>query len=125
MTYYDLPIRLKISYFYFFLQGALGMLLCIGIWFFPLKSLTIKVVLFIWFIFYSILSIEVGKGLRKIKKWAFIVAIIICLLEPIAVIFNLIKISPITYFGSLVIILLLTLVNLFWSTNNEVINNRL
>lgn len=122
---YDIPFRLKIAAFYFFLQGGLGMILCVALWFFPIKSITMKILFFVFVVLYSILNIEVGKGLRRLKKWSFIVAIIICLLEPLAVIFNITEISLLTFFGSIVIILLLTLAKLFWQPQTEIYNQNI
>lgn len=65
---YNIPFRLKIAAFYFFLQGGLGMILCVALWFFPIKSITMKILFFIFVILYSILNVEVGKGLRRLKK---------------------------------------------------------
>jgi hypothetical protein len=122
---YNIPFRLKIATFYFFLQGGLGMILCVALWFFPIKSITMKILFFIFIVLYSILNIEVGKGLRRLKKWSFIVAILICILEPLAVIFDITEISPLTFFGSIVIILLLTLAKLFWQSQTEIYNQNI
>jgi len=115
----NLPFRLKIAAFYFFLQGGLGMLFCIIVWFLPIKSIIIKIFLFIFIILYFILNIEVGKGLKELKKWSFIVAVIICFLEPLGVILGITKILPITILGLIVLILLLTVSKLFWNSEKE------
>jgi len=99
------------------------MILCVVLWFFPIKSIMMKILFFIFTVLYSILNIEVGKGLRRFKKWSFIIAILICILEPLAVIFNITEISPLTFFGSTIIILLLTLAKFFWQTQTEISND--
>jgi len=124
---YDLPIRLKISYFYFFLQGAIGIILGVLVWFFPIEDFTIKIYTFIAFVLFTILNIEVAKALRQLKKWAYFTAIIICLLEPLAAMLNIVDLSAITIFGSLIIIFLITLRKSFWcskiANNNHEFNS--
>ena len=115
----DLPFRLKIASFYFFLQGAVGMVLSIALWFLPKWTIIMKIFIFILIVLLCVLNIEVGKGLKKLKKWSFIAAIIMSFLQPLSTILAQSKILLLNIFGLIVFILLLTISKLFWHSEDK------
>lgn len=110
---YEPPTRLKVCYAYFFIQGALGMFLSIAIWFLDEISFEVKLIACLIFVFYFILNIEIGKGLKKLKRWAFITALILCFLQALSVFFGTSEFSLFTIFGIVVLTLLFTVKNYF------------
>jgi len=119
----ELPFTLKICYAFFFIQGAFGMFLSMIIWFYADASFLYKLILLIFLVLYFILNIEIGKGLKKLKKWAFIVSIILCVLQTILVFIGYSDFSLFTIACVVVITLLLTLKNLFWRDKNDIYQN--
>jgi hypothetical protein len=116
----ELPFTLKICYAFFFLQGALGMLLSIVIWFSKEESFTYKLVFFVIMVLYFVLNIEIGKGLKKLKKWSFVAAIILCLLQTISVFIGYSDFSLFTIASIIVVTLLFTVKNRFWKDDNDI-----
>ncbi len=94
------------------------MFLSIIIWFYSDLSFLYKLIIFVFLVLYFILNIEIGKGLKKLKKWSFIVAIILCLLQTISVFLGYSDFSIFTIACIVAITLLLTVKNLFWREEN-------
>lgn len=119
MNDFELPFSLKICYAFFFIQGAIGMFLSILIWFYDDKTLTFRLLFFLFLVLYFILNIEIGKGLKKIKKWSFFVAIILCIAQTILVLIGYSTFSLFTIFSIVVMTLLITLKKYFWMLPND------
>lgn len=99
---------------FFFIQGAFGMLLSILIWFYGDVSFTYKLLLFLFLVLYFVLNIEIGKGLKKLKKWSFVVAVLLCIVQTISVYFGYSNFSIFTIATIIVITLLFTVKKYFW-----------
>lgn len=116
----ELPFRLRICYAVFFIQGAFGMLLSILIWFLTDFEFIYRLLLFLFLVLYFILNIEIGKGLKKLKKWSFIVAIVLCIIQTISVYFGYSNFSLFTIASIVVMTLLFTVKKYFW---REMVSN--
>ena len=84
------------------------MLASILIWFLTDIEFLYRLVLFLVLVMYIVLNIEIGKGLKKLKKWAFIVAVILCSIQTIFVLFGYTRFSLFTIAAIVVITLLFT-----------------
>ena len=117
--YLELPFRLKICYAFFFIQGAFAMLLSIIVWFIPDKEISDRIILFIVLVLILIMNIEIGKGLKNLKKWSYVVAIILCIIQSIFFYLRYTHVSVFTIGAIVVMTLLFTVKNYFW---NEIKN---
>lgn len=121
----ELPFALKICYSLFFLQGAFGMLLSILIWFYGDLTFLYKLIIFFFLVLYFVLNIEIGKGLKKLKKWSFIVAILLCFTQTIYVFIGYADFSLFTIACIVIITLLFTVKNLFWKEKPNVYDDEI